>query len=97
VVELPTLGTNLTVQATVTGSKSLGIAHHPLFDRESNCDWGIMSPLSPALDWYTAPGHGQDDYLVLKVSAIICKLLCAGGCRWQFYRLGSLQGLECAG
>ncbi|MBW4638164.1 MAG: isoleucine--tRNA ligase [Gloeocapsa sp. UFS-A4-WI-NPMV-4B04] len=62
-----TLGTNLTVKATVTG-KDLehSTYRHPLFDRESPIVIGgdYVTTESGTGLVHTAPGHGQDDYQV---------------------------------
>jgi isoleucyl-tRNA synthetase len=62
-----TLGTNLTVKATVLG-KDLehSTYRHPLFDRESPIVIGgdYVTTESGTGLVHTAPGHGQDDYLV---------------------------------
>lgn len=62
-----TLGTQLTVQTTVLG-KDLehSTYRHPLFDRESPIVIGgdyVTTDSGTGLV-HTAPGHGQDDYLV---------------------------------
>ena len=62
-----TLGTQLNVKATVTG-KDLehSTYRHPLFDRESPIVIGgdYVTTESGTGLVHTAPGHGQDDYLV---------------------------------
>lgn len=62
-----TLGTKLTVQATVPG-KDLehSTYRHPLFDRESPIVIGgdYVTTESGTGLVHTAPGHGQEDYLV---------------------------------
>ncbi len=62
-----TLGTNLRVKATVLG-KDLehSTYRHPLFDRESPIVIGgdYVTTESGTGLVHTAPGHGQDDYLV---------------------------------
>lgn len=62
-----TLGTKLTVKATVTG-KDLehSTYRHPLFDRESPIVIGgdYVTTESGTGLVHTAPGHGQDDYQV---------------------------------
>jgi isoleucyl-tRNA synthetase len=62
-----TLGTNLTVKTTLPGKVLEGIAYrHPLFDRESKVVIGgdyITTESGTGLV-HTAPGHGQEDYIV---------------------------------
>ncbi len=62
-----TFGTTLTVQATVMGKLLEGVTYrHPLFDRQSEIVIGgdyITTESGTGLV-HTAPGHGQEDYLV---------------------------------
>jgi isoleucyl-tRNA synthetase len=61
------LGTTLTVQATVMGKTLEHITYrHPLFDRQSEVVIGgdYVTTESGTGLVHTAPGHGQDDYLV---------------------------------
>ena len=61
------LGTTLTVQATVMGKMLEHITYrHPLFDRQSEVVIGgdYVTTESGTGLVHTAPGHGQDDYLV---------------------------------
>jgi isoleucyl-tRNA synthetase len=61
------LGTSLTVQATVMGKTLEHITYrHPLFDRQSEVVIGgdYVTTESGTGLVHTAPGHGQDDYLV---------------------------------
>ncbi|QZZ23137.1 isoleucine--tRNA ligase [Leptothermofonsia sichuanensis E412] len=62
-----TLGTSLTVQATVMGKTLEHTTYrHPLFDRQSEVVIGgdYVTTESGTGLVHTAPGHGQDDYLV---------------------------------
>ncbi|WP_421658866.1 isoleucine--tRNA ligase [Leptothermofonsia sp. ETS-13] len=62
-----TLGTNLMVQATVMGKMLEHTTYrHPLFDRQSEIVIGgdYVTTESGTGLVHTAPGHGQDDYLV---------------------------------
>lgn len=62
-----TLGTTLTVQATVMGKMLEHVTYrHPLFDRESEVVIGgdYVTTESGTGLVHTAPGHGQEDFLV---------------------------------
>jgi isoleucyl-tRNA synthetase len=62
-----TFGTQLTVKATVMGKDlEYSTYRHPLFDRESPVVIGgdYVTTESGTGLVHTAPGHGQDDYLV---------------------------------
>jgi len=62
-----TLGTSLTVQATVMGKTLEHMTYrHPLFDRQSEVVIGgdYVTTESGTGLVHTAPGHGQDDYIV---------------------------------
>jgi isoleucyl-tRNA synthetase len=62
-----TLGTTPTVQATVMGKALEHVTYrHPLFDRQSEVVIGgdYVTTESGTGLVHTAPGHGQDDYLV---------------------------------
>ncbi len=62
-----TLGTSLTVQATVMGKLLEGVTYrHPLYDRQSEIVIGgdYVTTESGTGLVHTAPGHGQEDYLV---------------------------------
>lgn len=62
-----TLGTNLTVKATVKGKElEHSTYRHPLYDRESPIVIGgdYVTTESGTGLVHTAPGHGQEDYIV---------------------------------
>ncbi|MBL1177307.1 isoleucine--tRNA ligase [Pantanalinema sp. GBBB05] len=62
-----TLGTGLTVQATVMGKALEHITYrHPLYDRQSEIVIGgdYVTTESGTGLVHTAPGHGQEDYMV---------------------------------
>jgi isoleucyl-tRNA synthetase len=61
------VGSELTVESTITGAELVGTTYmHPLFNRESKVVIGgdyITTDSGTGLV-HTAPGHGQEDYLV---------------------------------